>query len=424
MASKAAVAAGKVAAGCPVSTNGLFPMSANTIVLYCGLLLSVTAFSVDITLPAFSLIAADLSADYALVQLIIPAFIMATGLGQMLAGPLSDRFGRKPVILAGLSIYSAGALLCLVAPAIEWLLAGRCIQGLGAAVGPVIGRAVIRDLFHGTELARNMALATMIFAFGPIVAPLLGVGIMQMGTWRLIFMVIAAFGIALLVIGAWRLPETIPARDREATRPRRIAANLSTVFAHPASRFYVLLAGPVMAMMLSILISIPRVYEESFGISGTLFAVLFALHGLGIIAGQFVNRMMIRRLGIVPAMLTGAVVVMLTSCLMVLLALAGLKGPYVLSAMMILFATSFLIVMSNSTALALDPHPMIAGFVSSLFGFLAQLVGSLIAIGAAMWIGGDTMRFAIAITCLSGFVLAAIVVKERRQLERTARPQA
>lgn len=391
-------------------------MSPNAIVLYCGLLLSVTAFSVDITLPAFSLIAADLGADYALVQLIIPVFIMATGVGQILGGPLSDRFGRKPVIMTGLSLYSAGAVICHLAPSIEVLLAGRAVQGLGAAVGPVVGRAIIRDLFSGTELARNLALAMMIFAFGPIVAPLLGVSIMTMGSWRLIFLVITAFGLALLFVGAMRLPETIPSRNRDATRPATLRANLAAVMALPESRFYVLMAGPVMAMMLTILVALPRVFNESYGISGTWFAILFALHGLGIIAGQWVNRRMISAWGIVEAVLAGSAIVFLSSLLVAGLPPSGLSHPYMLSAIMILFATSFLIVMSNATALALDPHPAIAGFVSSLVGFFAQLVGSLIAIAAAMWIGGSVLRLGIALSCLTGFVLVMLYWREGARL--------
>lgn len=187
-------------------------MSPGSIVLYCGFLLTVTAFSVDITLPAFGLIAADLGADYGQVQLVVPLFILATGFGQMLAGPLSDRFGRKPVVLGGMALYAAGATICQFAPSIEVLLSGRILQGLGAAAGPVVGRAIIRDLFAGQALARNLALATMIFAFGPIVAPLLGISIMSVGSWRSIFFVITLFGLALLLIGWLALPELIPSR--------------------------------------------------------------------------------------------------------------------------------------------------------------------------------------------------------------------
>jgi len=243
-------------------------MTPGSIVLYCGFLLTVTAFSVDITLPAFGLIAADLQADYGKVQLIVPLFILATGFGQIIAGPLSDRFGRKPIVLAGMGIYAIGATICQFAPNIEVLLAGRVIQGLGAAAGPVVGRAIIRDLFVGNALARNLALATMIFAFGPIIAPLLGISIMSVGSWRAIFLVITCFGLILLVIGWLALPESNTSKNPMATQPRTLWTNTKTAFANPQSRFYLLMSGPVMAMMIVILVSIPRVFKETFAIEG------------------------------------------------------------------------------------------------------------------------------------------------------------
>lgn len=377
--------------------------------IYCGLLLTVTAFSVDITLPAFGLIADDLAAPYSRVQLVVPLFIMATGIGQIIVGPFSDRFGRKPVVLAGLALYVSGAVVCFLSNGIETLLAGRMLQGLGAAAGPVIGRAILRDLFTGRMLASNLALATMIFAFGPIVAPLFGVAIVEVGTWRSIFLVIAFFGTALIAAGWLALPESNHTPNAAAIRPDVLLKNTRTALGHPQSRFYLFMAGPVMAMMLIILVSIPRVFRESFGIEGVMFAVLFALHGIGIILGQFVNRRIIADYGARRAMLSGAIVVFSSVCLMLVLDWFAMMDAYALTGSMIFLATGFLVVMSNATALALDPNGSIAGFVSSVFGFSAQLIGSLIAILAARIIGGDMSTFILTLLVLSGTVLVMLV---------------
>lgn len=393
-------------------------MNTRTIVIYCGLLLSITAFSVDIMLPAFSLISEGLATPYSAVQVTIPIFLFSTGIGQIVMGPLSDRMGRKPVILVGLGIYCTGALVCFAAPDITLLLAGRAIQGFGAAVGPVLGRAVLRDLFTGRDLAANMALATMLFAFGPIVAPLLGVGIMQFGSWRLIFFVIAAFGIVLLVAGALRLPETIPARNPSSTRYLTLAHNVRSVLGNPQSRFYLLMSGPIMTMMMLILVAVPRVYKESFDIDGPLFAVLFALHGTGIIIGQIVNRWLIPLHGVARTMRLASTWLFTVVIALLLLQLAGLLGPYVLSPMLVLFAMGYLALLSNATAMALDPHGDIAGFVSSFVGFVAQFFSALAGLAIALAVGGDTGAMIVALLVLSGLVMSTLFLHRMRNRTR------
>ena len=384
-------------------------MSPRQIVLYCGLLLTVTAFSVDITLPAFGYIADDLKADYGLVQWIVPIFVFSAGFGQLFAGPLSDRFGRKPIVLIGLAIYSAGAIICQFAPSIEVLLAGRVLQGLGASAGRVLGPAIIRDLFVSRELARNIALATMIFALGPIVAPLVGVSIMALGTWRLIFLAITAFGIMMFLVGWLALPESNSNKNREATNPRILWKNATITLSHPQSRFYLLMAGPIMAQMLIILVIVPRIYKEEFGVEGTMFALLFALHGIGIIIGQIANRHFLSVYQIGTVMKAGAAVLFTTMLVMLGLDQAGLMNAYVLTACLIGFATGFMVVMGNATALALDPHGEIAGFVSSLFGFTSQFISALAAMAVASFVRGDLSAFIWVLVVLSGGVFSVLL---------------
>lgn len=390
-------------------------MTPRQIVLYCGLLLTVTAFSVDITLPAFGYISRDLGADYGLVQWIVPVFILSVGFGQLFAGPLSDRYGRKPVILGGLGIYTLGALVCQFAPTIEILLAGRILQGVGASAGRVVGPAILRDLFVSRELARNIALATMIFAFGPIVAPLIGVAIMTLGSWRLIFLAITLFGIAMILVGWLALPESNKSPNPRATSPGALLQNLKVTFAHPQSRFFLLMAGPIMTPMLVILVTAPRIYKEEFAIEGTMFAILFALHGLGIIIGQIANRHFLAVMDIRTVMKTGAGVLFVTMLLMLALDQAGLMNAYVLTACFIGFATGYMVVMANATALALDPHGTIAGFVSSVFGFSAQFVSAIATVLLAQVIRGDLSTFIWVLAVLSGtvFLILVLVISSR-----------
>ena len=389
-------------------------MSPLQIIIYCGLLLSVSAFSVDILLPAFGLMADDLDADYAAIQMAVPLFLAFIGIGQLFTGPLSDRFGRRPILLSGLAVFAGGTLLCLFAQSAEMLLLGRAVQGLGASGGPVVARAILRDQFSGRQLAANIALATMVFAFGPIVAPLAGVAFMQFGSWRMIFAAILLFGLVLLAIGMLFLPETLAKANPNATRPSMLLANAVAVLRNPQSRFYGLLLGPVMSLMMLILISVPRVYKDTFAIEGALFAVLFAIHGVGIIIGQYFNRALINRHGPQFALLVGGLIAVGSVALMLVFLAAGVLNAYVLSFTMILFATSFLTMAANCMALSLDPHGSIAGFVSSFVESISRLFSAVFSGFLALMVGGklDLFLYALAITTLA--VLGLILAGQRR----------
>lgn len=391
-------------------------MTANptTIVVYCGLLIALAAFSVDIMLPGIPRIGQDLDVDVNLAQLAVPVFIAAIGFGQFFCGSLSDRFGRRPVIIGGLLIFLAGSVLCTLAASIEMLLIGRFLQGLGGATGPVIGRTILRDLFSGETLARNMALAMAVFAIGPIIAPLIGAGLMWVAGWRVIFVAVIIFASALLVYCLLALPETLAVKDPHATRLRTWISNTKTVFIHPQSRFYLLSSGLIYSSMLLILTNLPQVYDRTFGISGTLFAILFAVHGFGIIVGQIANRALIPTRGVFGTTLLGGLVLFVVATLQLVGLSAGLLNAYLISGLLIAFATSFLIVYANTASLTLDPHGGIAGFTSSFYGFVSQAVGTAIVIPLSFYISGDLFRFCLILFLITALILVLLGWKSQR----------
>ncbi len=380
-------------------------MTPRAMVFYCGLLMSLSAFSVDITLPSFPAIAAALSAPDDRVQLTVTIYIFSLGIGQFFWGAVSDRVGRKPALAVGLGIYFAGSVLTILSTSIDFLLAGRFVQGVGGAAAIVCSRAVIRDMFSGDELARNLALATAIFAFGPIAAPLLGATIAALTSWRFIFIGMTAFsGILLLLLIIF--PETIPRRSKEATNPAIFIRRTVSLFIHPQSRYFLLLSAVIMSSIILIVSSVPRLYEKNFGITGTIFAMFFAVHGTGIIFGQFVNRRLISAIGTERTLLFGNGVLVVSSGLIALCALGGLLNAYVTSGLLVLFATSYMIVYSNAAALVLDPHGEIAGHAASIYGFLSQ-VGSAVIVSSLIGHVGDSLinwsavLFGICLFCLA-----------------------
>ncbi len=371
-------------------------MQPRTIVIYCGLLMSAAAFGTDVTLPAFPQMEADLSTSKTLVQWTIPAFLIAAGMGQVVWGGMSDRLGRKPALAGGLAMFLVGCLIAAFAESIELLLAARALQGFGGAAAIVSSRAIVRDLYTGEELARGLALATAIFAAGPIVAPLAGGIITEFWDWRVVFGVLAAYGAVMIMILV-RMPETLSVKAPDATKLSTMKRRAKRMFDNPQSRYFLIMSAITSSAIYLIITSLPVIYDVQFQIDGFAFSVFFAVHGLGIIVGQIGNRRLIRKYGIIKAMILAGGVLLLTSLAVLAGALSDLMNAYSLSALMILFATSYLIVYSNGAALVLDPHGDIAGYAASVFGVVSQIGGSLIAAALVVFTGASIAGFGISL---------------------------
>ncbi|MCY6383618.1 Bcr/CflA family efflux MFS transporter [Hoeflea prorocentri] len=384
-------------------------MGRRAIVVFCGLLMSVTAFSVDITLPAFPQMMNEFSTGFTQVQWSVTAFLFATGIGQLVWGSFSDRFGRRPTLFIGLTTLLAGQMLAIAAPTIDALLVARVIQGLGAAAAIVSCRAILRDLFSGQELARSMAFASAVFAIGPMLAPLFGALITEFSGWRFIFVALGILATLLLILLAY-FEETSPQKDRRALHATRIKSNVAAVFHHPQSRFFMIVSMFVMAFMLLILTGAAPVYETEFGITGVTFAVLFGIHGLGIVAGQILNRRLIVSIGVFAAIAVAGAVMVAMSGLLLFLSATGLLTVYVLPVILALANAAFLVFYSNATSLVLDPHHERAGFAVSLFGFFTQMGGAgivsiLVYFSNDSAVGMSSLMFVIAIGTCAALIL-------------------
>lgn len=383
------------------------------LVAYCGVLMSISSFSVDITLPSFPVMVADLDAPFELVQWTITSYMIGAGFGQLLWGSASDRFGRRPILASGLALFLLGCLGAAFVSSIGLMLACRVLQGLGAAAAIVSSRAIIRDRFSGEELARNLAFATAIFAIGPIFAPLLGASVAALAGWRFIFLGLSIFAAGLLVVLA-RLPETLPRSAPDALRLRVFVERTKRLFRHPQSRHFMLLSAVVMASMLFILAATPRIYEHAFGLSGTTFAVYFAFHGLGIVIGQIANRRLILRIGIVNAMIAGNLVLIGSVVLMLAAIGVGWMNAIVMTGLITLFATSYLLVYSNAAAMVLDPHGDIAGFTAAFYGFTSQIGSSLIVSVLVFLTGESVVGFVVALLAICLVCLGALIAWRAR----------
>jgi len=365
-------------------------------------MLSVSSFAIDIILPAFPGVSAGIGATSQQVQLIVPVYILGLGVAHPFFGVLSDRFGRKIIIYVGLSIFCLGSLACLFATSLETLLAGRFLQGIGAASGAVVCRAMIRDRFSGSELAQNMAIASMFFAIGPVLAPLIGYLIYDSVGWRGIFIFLIVFAM-VLIAATYRQQETLPPELRRRAGLREMISDFAMIYRHPQSRFFIVVGIACTCLIVTFLEHAQVIYTQ-LGADSKRFALLFAFSSVGIIAGQILNHKLIRSYGAVRAAQTGALIVVGTSFLILVAVFTSLLTDVMMTLLMLAFHTSFLIIYANIASLVLGPHRERAGTAAAIFGFTGYVLGSLLA-GLITFIAGEALsRWSICFFLIALFI--------------------
>lgn len=367
------------------------------IALVIGLLGAVGPFAIDMYLPALPSVAADLGASPTATQATLSVFFAAFGLSQLVYGPLSDQFGRKPPLYVGLAIFLVGTLVCGLAPTIETLIAGRLVQGVGAATVMVIPRAIIRDLHTGPAATRLMATVMLVISISPMLAPLAGSGVMAVMSWRAIFGVLAAAAALSIVVTALSLAETLPPERRTPARPRQLAAGFWRLVCDPVFLGLTFVGGFGMASFFVFLASASFVYTGEFGLSPTGFSVAFAVNALGFfLATQFAASLG-ERFGMERVVLRASMAFAAVACALAALVAGGFGSLPVIIAML-LVGNSFLgLVIPSVAVMSLDPHPDIAGLASSLGGTLQMLTGGAMIALAGPFFDGTALPMVVTI---------------------------
>lgn len=391
------------------------------VILLCGLMLAMNAISCDMLLPGFFAIEADLGAPIARVQAIIPLFLMAAAAGQIVFGPASDRFGRKPVLLIGIIVYVAGSLLGITAGTIEMLYVARVLQGTGAACAVVLARAILRDTHSGDELARAMALAMAIFAIGPLLAPLTGVGLIALGGWRATFVGLSLVGVALFSAVFLLYRETNLTPNPNALEFSSLRRAFTRVLTHPQSRQFLAVCVLLQIAVVLMVVNSPRIFKSAFDIEGLSFALLFAVGAIGIVVGQLNSNRLIARIGVLPTVRGAIAVLGVTSFLMWATAQTGFTSAAIFTVLLFVFNMTFLVVFTNSVSLVLDPHRDIAGVASALLGCITQLVGNVCALLLMPWIDGVMTTWSLVqLVLISSVVIAVWIYRPRLDVSRSA----
>jgi DHA1 family bicyclomycin/chloramphenicol resistance-like MFS transporter len=356
------------------------------LVLLLGGLSALGPISMDLYLPGMPAMADDLSAGWSMTTLTTTACMIGLGLGQVLAGPISDRLGRRPPLLAGIAVYVVMSLLCAVAPSIWVLLVLRLLQGFAGAAGIVVAAAIARDVGGGIRSARLFASLVAIGSIAPVVAPLVGGQLLHVTDWRGTFLAMAAVGVVFLVAAGRVIVETLPADRRRSTGPTLGMADSRLLL---GDRRFVALMGCVALSFSTLGLYLgggPFLLEEIHGVSPQLFSVLFAANAAGIVGLSQASRRLVHRTGPTPLLVLGLATSAAggTGCLLLTLADAPL-GWLLLA--LFLVVSSMGLVRPNAMALALAPHPSRAGSAAGLMGMsqfcLSAAVMPVVGVGGA-----------------------------------------
>ena len=380
--------------------------------------MALSGFSVDVMLPAFTVMADDLNAPVASVQLTISTFAITFGLSQIVFGPVSDRFGRKPTLAVGLGIFLIGSIFAAFSSDISWVLFGRALQGFGGAAAPVLGRAIVRDTHSGKNLAGAMATVMTIFAIGPMVAPIVGYSLMAVTSWRYIFLAMGVLAFGLSLFNAIRYRETIAAKNLDALNFSAMGKAASSILGNWQSRYFMICASIVYCALFTFVGNSPIIYENEFGVKGLEFSLFFSATALGIVFGHEVNRRLIKVLGVVKMLRLSSLILLLATICMFILTFMRALDPWSLTALLFLFNTSFLSVISNTASLAMDPHSAHAGLASAIFGCLTSASGAIFLALTADYVDGSAMNYStlMVLSTLATFIALMAFKPAKRQI--------
>jgi DHA1 family bicyclomycin/chloramphenicol resistance-like MFS transporter len=392
------------------------------VVVILGALSAFGPLSIDMYLPGLPSLGATLDAPAWAVQLTLTACLAGLALGQIVAGPLSDRFGRRRPLIAGVAAYAAASLLCALAPSVFALVVLRLVQGVAGAAGIVIARAIVRDMHSGVAAARFFSLLMLVNGLAPILAPVIGGQILRVTTWRGVFVVLSAIGVALAVAAAAGLRETLAPADRH---PGGVGETLVTFRRLLGDRDFVghaLACGLAFGAMFAYISGSPFVLQDIYGASPQLFSVMFAANALGIVAASQANRALLRRAD-PRALLRGALAAQAGAAVALLAAVTAGAGVWPIVVLLFVVVASVGVVFPNATALALADHPRVAGSASGLLGVLQFIVGA--AAAPLVGVGGTgtavPMATVIAALGVGGLVCATLVASDRAPVRRPVR---
>lgn len=392
------------------------PMRFPEFVAIVAAIMALNPMAMDLMLPALPDVGATFgisSANH--LQLVLSVFMTGFGLGQFVIGPLSDRFGRRPILIGGMVLYTLASVLAVSARSFEMLLVARALQGVGTSATRVIATSIVRDCYSGRRMASVMSLAMMIFISVPVLAPSLGQVIMLTSQWRGIFVVLMVYGVLALVWSTVRLPETLPPSARKSLAIRDVLDNFKHTLTNRQTLGYALAAGCVQGTLFGYVFSSQQIFTGIYSL-GHYFPLAFAAVAIGVAVAGFLNSRIVGKYGM--RVISHAALLGQLASAIVMLAAADL-ATVPLALFMVLSVVNlftFGLMFSNFTALAMEPQGHIAGTASSLFGSLTTLIGIVIGSLIGQFYNDTVVPLATGAFLSAVTALVIVMVAERGRL--------
>ncbi|MGW5775277.1 Bcr/CflA family multidrug efflux MFS transporter [Streptomyces sp. NPDC003863] len=379
------------------------------VTLVLGGLTALPPLSMDMYLPALPEVTGALRAPAATVQLTLTACLAGMALGQLVVGPMSDKWGRRRPLLTGMAVYVLATAVCALAPTAELLIGFRLLQGLAGAAGIVIARAVVRDLYDGVEMARFFSTLMLISGVAPIVAPLIGGQILRITDWRGVFYVLTVIGV-LLTLVVWRfLHETLPPERRHEGGVGQALRTMRGLLADRVFTGYTLTGGLTFAALFAYISASPFVVQEIYGASPQTFSLLFGLNSIGLVAvGQINGKLLVGRVSLDKVLGWGLGIVLLAGLALLLMTsgVFGETGLAPVAAGLFVLMSAMSLVLPNTNAQALMRTPHAAGSASALLGTSSFLVGAVAS--PLVGIAGEHTAVPMAVVQLGSALLALV----------------
>ncbi|KQS66979.1 transporter [Modestobacter sp. Leaf380] len=379
--------------------------------LTLGAFVALGPLTIDMYLPALPTIAEDLATSSATVQLTLTGTLLGLALGQLVLGPLSDRFGRKRPLIAGTALHVVASLLVLIAPNIAVLGALRVLQGVGTAAGAVIALAVVRDLYTGRAAATLLSRLFLVIGAAPVLAPTLGGELLRYTSWRGVFVALAVYGLLLVLVVGAALPETLPPE-------RRAAAGLGVTVRAYAGLFrdrvfvgLVVVAGLTMAGLFSYVSGASFVYQDEFGLDEQQFGLLFGAGAIWLIGATQFNPLLLRRFQPQAILVGGLALAGAAGVVLLVLASTGTGGLFGVAIPIWVVLAGSGLALPNAPAIALSRHGESAGTAAAMLGAVQFGVGAVVAplVGVLGNDGAAIGTVVVAAFALAGVVLATVV---------------
>lgn len=397
-------------------TPARLPIGTGEFVVIIAGLMALNALAIDVMLPALDDIAAELGVASANdQQLVIYAYIAGFGVPQLVWGPLTDRFGRRPIIFMALGGYALAGIACMFAPSFAVLLATRFCQGVFASACRVVAVSIVRDIFVGRGMARIMSLVMTIFMIVPILAPSIGQLILFLAPWEWTFGVLTLFALALLGWTFARLPETLPPEARRPINPAATAEAYLAVFRTPVTIGYIAASGVIFGALFAFIGSSEQIMTEVFE-TGETFVLWFALVAMVLAGANFLNSRLVEAVGMRRMSQTALLgFIGLTSLLITLMSVVGQQFALFIPLFALIFGC-FGMIGSNFNALAMEPQGRIAGTASAAQGFSTTTVSSFIGWMIGRQYDGTIYPLLTGFLILGATCLAIVLIVERGRL--------